>query len=56
MNTCNAMKSNSYDRLIEHWPIDVVAKADLPRIITEIDAQSVAGAFTALKPVFSTAC
>jgi hypothetical protein len=56
MNDGNAMKSNSYDRLIERRPIDVATKADRPPTITGIDAKSVAGAVVPRKPVFSTAC
>jgi hypothetical protein len=56
MNAANTMRSDSYDRLIEHRKIDVAAKADRSPAITGIDAKSVAGAFMLLKPVFSTAC
>jgi hypothetical protein len=38
--------------LIEHRQIDVAAEADRSPTITGIDAKSVAGAFTPLKPVF----
>jgi hypothetical protein len=56
MNADTAMKSNSYDRLIEHRQIDVAAKADRSPTITRIDPKSIAGAFMPLNPVFSTAC
>ena len=56
MHAPNTMRSNSYDRLLEHRQIDVAAKADRSTAITGIDAKSVAGDFMLLKPVFSTAC
>jgi hypothetical protein len=56
MNATKAMKSNSYERLIEHRPINAPAKADRGPSITGFAAESVADAFIPLKPVFSTAC
>jgi hypothetical protein len=56
MNAAKPMKSNSYDRLIEHRPIAALAKVDRNATTTKIDAKCVADAFMPLKPVFSTAC
>ena len=56
MNATKAMKSNSYERLIEHRPINAPAKADRGPSITGIAAESILGAFIPLKHVFSTAC
>jgi len=56
MSAANPTKSNSYDRLIEHWQIEVADKVDGPSTIIGADAKSVAGLIMSRKPVFSTAC
>jgi hypothetical protein len=56
MNATKAMKSNSYERLIEHLQINAPAKAERGPTITGIDAKPFASAFMPIKPVFSTAC
>jgi len=56
MNATKSMKSKSYEHLIEHRQLNAPAKADRDPSITGFAAESVAGAFMPLKPVFSTAC
>jgi hypothetical protein len=56
MNARNTMKSNSYDRRVDHRQIDVAAKSDRSSNITGADAKFVMGAFMPRKPAFSTAC
>jgi hypothetical protein len=56
MNAARPMKSNSYERSIEHRQIDALSKTDRDATITGTDSESVAGTFMPLKPVFSTAC
>jgi uncharacterized Ntn-hydrolase superfamily protein len=56
MNAAKPMKSNSYDRLVAHRQIDALDKTGRDATITGVDAETVAGAFMPLKPVFSTAC
>jgi len=56
MNATKSMKSNFYERMIEHRQINARAKADRDPSITWIATESLPSAFMPLKPVFSTAC